>query len=790
MSVQRWTLFGATALALALTPASAQQRISPGNETSGSLSQGDGTLQSGEFRDTYSVQARAGEQITVSLTSDQFDTYIMIRGPGDFVEDNDDAPGQGTNSQLTITAPAAGTYQVIATSFQAGETGDYRLRIESGAAANPVVQTRPPAGSRPSGVSVSQAIPRTQAVSGPALVVGRTVNGQLAATDAALPNGAYTDTFQIAGRSGQRLELQLTSNAVDPLLMIEGPGLSASNDDDTENGTTNSRLIVTLPQSGTYTVRATSYRPSETGNYQLTVRDAGSQPVASAANLQASANSISLGQIASGDLRQGDEALQSGEFADRFTFNGVAGQRVRISMVSPDIDSYLMLISPNGNQEENDDAAAGVTDSRLDAVLSEDGPYTIVATSYRPEESGSYSLSVYDLAREGTSLAASTSPSRPTGPTTGPALTTPANAIALTADRPANGQLAAGDTRLQSGEFTDVYTFQGRRGQRATISLTSTQFDPYLILRHPDGQQVDNDDGGDGSLNSQISLILPQDGLYQVTATSFQPGESGPYTLSLSFQETGVEVNRQQSGGRIFGVLVGVSDYGGTANNLEFTAEDASKLAQTLGQRGVLAPGSVVLTDREATVARVRQAFQQVAALASPEDTFLFFFSGHGTQNRGQVSSTEPDGYEEAIVLRDGEISDNEMNTWFGQVRARVSLLAIDACFSGGFARDVVSRPNVMGMFSSEEDLTSSVADKFRAGGYLSYFLRNGLAGDGDADGDAIITAGELSAYLRREFASEVTDVEATTTEGQRNYQFLVIDRGGVKIDDALVALR
>jgi cytochrome P450 len=63
-----------------------------------------------------------------------------------------------------------------------------------------------------------------------------------------------------------------------------------------------------------------------------------------------------------------------------------------------------------------------------------------------------------------------------------------------------------------------------------------------------------------------------------------------------------------------------------------------------------------------------------------------------------------------------------------------VSLLALDACFSGGFARDVVSRPGVMGLFSSEEDLTSAVADKFEAGGYLSHFLRAGLAGEGDGD--------------------------------------------------------
>jgi hypothetical protein len=336
----------------------------------------------------------------------------------------------------------------------------------------------------------------------------------------------------------------------------------------------------------------------------------------------------------------------------------------------------------------------------------------------------------------------------------------------------------------------DTYRFEGRRGQRATVTLTSSEFDPYLMMVQPDGRQIENDDRGDGSLNSQIVQVLPADGIYEVTVTSYQPGETGGYSLTVGFEATGVAVNQQRNDSRIFGVLVGISDYAGTANNLEFTAEDAVKLGETLELRGVLAPGSVVLTEAEATTARVRQAFQQVAALAGPNDTFLFFFSGHGVQNRSQPSPTEPDGYEEAIVLRDGEISDNELAQWFGGVRSRVALLAIDACFAGGFARDVVSRPNVMGLFSSEEDLTSSVAEKFRAGGYLSYFLRNGLAGDSDADGDEIITAGELSAYLRREFASQVTDIEATTTEGQRNYQFLVIDRGGVKIDDEVVALR
>jgi hypothetical protein len=94
-----------------------------------------------------------------------------------------------------------------------------------------------------------------------------------------------------------------------------------------------------------------------------------------------------------------------------------------------------------------------------------------------------------------------------------------------------------------------------------------------------------------------------------------------------------------------------------------------------------------------------------------------------------------------------------------------------------------------MGLFSSEEDLTSAVADKFEAGGYLAHFLRTGLAGDADGDGDQMVTAGELATYLRRQFTTQVENVEAQTAEGQRNYQNLVIDRGGVQIDDVILRL-
>ncbi len=185
----------------------------------------------------------------------------------------------------------------------------------------------------------------------------------------------------------------------------------------------------------------------------------------------------------------------------------------------------------------------------------------------------------------------------------------------------------------------------------------------------------------------------------------------------------------------------------------------------------------------------VRDAFRRIASEAGPDDMFLFFFSGHGDQQPTEVSGVEPDGKAETIALFDGDIDDVELARLFDTLDTRLSLLVIDACFSGGFARNVVDRPGVMGVFSSEEDLTSAVADKFQAGGYLSHFVRAGMTGQADGDGDRLVTAGELATYLRRQFRVEVEDVQAETQDGQRNYQNLVIDRGGVQVDDVIVRL-
>ena len=98
-------------------------------------------------------------------------------------------------------------------------------------------------------------------------------------------------------------------------------------------------------------------------------------------------------------------------------------------------------------------------------------------------------------------------------------------------------RLERGDSTLTSGEYRDNFTFEGERGQDAIIDLRSDEFDPYLIVSTPSGEQFDNDDyeGDVGRL--LIALNLDETGTYEVTVTSYAEGETGSYTLQMDVSD-------------------------------------------------------------------------------------------------------------------------------------------------------------------------------------------------------------------------------------------------------------
>jgi hypothetical protein len=475
-------------------------------------------------------------------------------------------------------------------------------------------------------------------------------------------------------------------------------------------------------------------------------------------------------QVVAGELAAGDAVLEAGELADDYPLEGVPGQLVRLRLSSPDFDTYLILVGPDGLVLHNDDDDYG--DSSIETRLGTAGPHRIVVTSYAAGETGRYSLAIG----------------------LGDVLPLP-EVQAVDLGSRLDGRLEDGDERLTQGELADRYTFMAEAGTPVDLVMSSGEIDTYLGLSFPDGTVLSNDDDWEETSRSRLELTLPQTGAYEVVATSYAAAEVGAYRLTIERSTAADPPPLRGAAGRTLALLVGIGDYGGRISNLENTAEDARSLEWVLRERaGVEPEDTVLLVDAEATMERFRRSLAGLAARMTAGDQIVVFYSGHGGRvRRGSFQAADPDAVDETLSLYDGELSDDELAALLDAVPGRI-LLILDSCFSGGFAKDVISAPGRMGLFSSEEDVTSSVAEKFRAGGFLAAFLVEALEGDWADDGDGRLTALELSHYLHERFRTDVKGSgpeDVVLTDGrQLGYQRLVVDRGSISPVEVLFHLR
>lgn len=446
---------------------------------------------------------------------------------------------------------------------------------------------------------------------------------------------------------------------------------------------------------------------------------------------------------------------------DTVTMEGRAGQRVRISLASDRFDTVLRMNGPGGFTAENDDAPGQQTlNSLIETVLPADGTYTLTVSAYNNAGSGTYRISALDMAN-------------PAGDS--------AQRVAF--GETVNGMLTASDDRGFDGAYVDYFAFSGNAGQRVTFDLGSNAIDTVLSVYLPNGTEERNDDfrASEGT-DSQLSITLPEDGNYTIAATSFSPGEQGAYSLTVREADAGVRTVQPASGNaRVFALSVGVADYR-RISPLNRTDEDATRVTDALAEAGMLAPESVTLVNAQATRANFQSALNDITQAMGGDDLLLIFFSGHG--EKVENMTTERDGSAETIELYDAALFDYELAAMMEGIDAR-TLLVIDACFAGGFDNVIRAADNRMGIFSSDEDVLSLVAEGEKAGGYISHLFYQAMQGDADMNRDRAIEAGELSEYMRREFYTLVlsdpleTDAEDFRDMQTPGWQNIVVDRGG-----------
>ncbi|MBI5501331.1 MAG: pre-peptidase C-terminal domain-containing protein [Deltaproteobacteria bacterium] len=801
-------------------PAASSQVLDMSGPIEGVLEDGDPALGSGELYDLLPFDGRRGQHVVLRMVSEQFDAYLVLVAPSGQQVDDDDG-GKGTNARIEADLTEDGAYRVVLTSKTPGERGSYVLHLRSDGGrfgtltgAGPNMMPAPgitstvgegapqvSAGVRPLSQGTLRIRPGQGVISlgpeevpeapydgpvnpinpevptGQTVTSGQTITGALGPGDRSLGGGQWADWYEFEARAGQEVRVDLSSRSLDAFVAVVPPGGEPLTNDDRAQGNTDSFLSFPAPTSGTYLVAASSYQRGERGDYALRLTVGGGAapgpgPV------------VGPGESSRGSLAAGDDQLSTGEFIDWYPLNAQAGEEATIALTSTEFDAYLVLLSPSGEQFDNDDAGEGTHDARIVRRIDEAGAWQIGVTSYQPGERGAYELEV-------ATAAGTPGPDPGPSPRPGPA---PASSGTLTAGRSTSGELAPGDTTLASGEFVDSYSFEGQAGQTVRVDMISTAIDPYVILQTPGGRQAENDDVAPNDRNASVSMTLPETGTYSVLCTSYQPREAGSYDVALVVGDAaepppgpgptwgGVPSQDRE----FFGVFVGISDYPGSGNDLPLCREDAEKLAQTFKGIGLMDDSHIdLITDSRATEANVRSAMRRMAGRVGPDDVFVFFYSGHGGQSDPDPErhDDEVDGREESIILNNDEYTDDEMSDDLDGIRAGLTVVALDSCFAGGFARDIISEPGRVGLFSSEEDLTSNVAQEFEAGGYLSHFFQKAVEGYADTDGDGLVQIGELSHYLQTQYAEYVREASSESSEGAAGYQHLVVDRGAVRVD-------
>ncbi len=231
---------------------------------------------------------------------------------------------------------------------------------------------------------------------------------------------------------------------------------------------------------------------------------------------------ISVGQTISGNLTAAAPARSSGragQYADLYRFTIASPQPLVLRMSSDIFDTYLQILDSNGAVIVNDDDSGGETNSRIDRVFGA-GTYVIEATSYSPEATGAYSLSLSGQA------------------------TTP-----ISVGQTVNGTLSESSARSSGcgGCYADVYMITLPAAQEVIITHTSSAFDAFLRVVDANGALVVADDDGGGGTNSRIQHTFPA-GAYRIEATTYHNGNSGGYVLSVRAPDTvGTLINVGQS---------------------------------------------------------------------------------------------------------------------------------------------------------------------------------------------------------------------------------------------------
>lgn len=231
------------------------------------------------------------------------------------------------------------------------------------------------------------------------------------------------------------------------------------------------------------------------------------------------------------------------------------------------------------------------------------------------------------------------------------------------------------------------------------------------------------------------------------------------------FTETAPLVLQAEAGaaaprGRLFVLAIGIDHYANPDLSLHFADADARTFVSTIQPQAASLFASVEVTqliDGQATRAGIMAAFDHLAQVVRPRDTFLFYVASHGVRDDDDgrfllIPSDLSDVSSYAAMARQA-IGEDALVGALSRISARDALLFIDTCHSGTVTTDNLANVGhetgryLLAASSSVQEALDSYDDH---NGVFIYALREALAGRAGQDADGNIGALSLGEYVSR----------------------------------------
>jgi len=205
-----------------------------------------------------------------------------------------------------------------------------------------------------------------------------------------------------------------------------------------------------------------------------------------------------------------------------------------------------------------------------------------------------------------------------------------------------------------------------------------------------------------------------------------KPGGGGKPAKQTATGVLGANVS-----GDKYAIIVGISDYPGTKNDLKYCDDDAQDIYNALTTLYGYSPSNIhLLLDMDASFDAIRDAINDIKTKEVAGDEVVFFFSGHGTS--GVADDGDGEITDEAIVSHDGNPSGNLLAIWDGQLKdwfagfntSRI-IFIFDSCLAGGMT-DLQAVGRVINMACSETGV-SLEGGSWQNGQFTYYFVDQGM---------------------------------------------------------------